>query len=134
VAVDHLTALDLVVGGAASPRSGKRIRRHRVEQPDGLRTAAEAAARLGCSIKTLMGHVRSGALRYVVIGHGRKRPRKMFADDDLADFTGLQTRKDSPVCPSSRTDARHSGATISRSEVVAFSARRNARTSVKLKK
>ena len=50
---------------------------------DGLRTPAEAAARLGCSIKTLNGHVAAGALKYVIIGHGTKRPRKMFTDADL---------------------------------------------------
>src|SRR2546430_15506855 len=51
--------------------------------PDGLKTAAQAAARLGCSVKTLNGHVASGALRYVIIGHGTKRPRRMFTDADL---------------------------------------------------
>ena len=63
-------------------------RRHRQRKsalpvPGGLLTAAEAAAKLGCSIKTLNGHVAAGALKYVTIGHGTKRPRKMFTDADL---------------------------------------------------
>ena len=46
----------------------------------GLRTPREAAIRLRCSLKTLRGHMASGALRYIVIGHGTKRPRKLLTD------------------------------------------------------
>jgi hypothetical protein len=88
--------------------------------PAGLRTKAEAAAKLGCSIKTLNGHVASGALRYVLIGHGKKRPRKMFADADLDAFITNQTRKDVPTCPPTKTRARHTGNSTSGGEVIAF--------------
>src|SRR5262245_66412289 len=44
-------------------------RKPRQPPADGLKTAAQAAARLGCSIKTLNGHVASGALKYVALGH-----------------------------------------------------------------
>lgn len=54
--------------------------------PDGLRTMRKAAARLGCSVKTLAGHIAAGALRYVVVGHGTKRRRKMLTDAELAEF------------------------------------------------
>lgn len=119
---------------AAEP-TPKGNRNPRLVPPDGHLTAAEAAAKLGCSVKTLMGHVRSGALHYFIIGHGRKRPRKMFTNTDIADFTALQTRKDSPApCPSSRTNARRSSGTTFKSEVIAFSARPNARPSATLKK
>jgi hypothetical protein len=101
--------------------------------PDGLRTPAEAAARLGCSIKTLTGYVEAGALRYVALGHGRKRPRKMFTDADLTAFIESQTRKDVP-CQSTRPVARHTGTLTSSVEVIGFTARRNARRAVKLKK
>src|SRR5262249_53512472 len=70
----------------------------RLPPSDGLKSAAEAAAKLGCSVKTLNGHVAFGALRYVSIGHGTKRPRRMFTDADLDDFIANQTRKDSPAC------------------------------------
>ena len=73
-----------------------RQRRARSAPPDGLRTMAEAAARLSCSVKTLKGYVDAGALRYVIIGHGTKRPRKMFTDADLDAFIEAQTRKDVP--------------------------------------
>src|SRR5262249_54975239 len=49
---------------------GEGARKPRQSPPDALKTAAQAAAKLGCSIKTLNGHIASGALRYVIIGHG----------------------------------------------------------------
>ena len=89
--------------------------------PDGLRTPREAARKLHCSVKTLNGHVASGALRYVIIGHGMKRPRRMFADADINDFIAAQTRKVTP-CPSTRTRARRTGNLTSSGEVIAFTA------------
>jgi hypothetical protein len=102
-------------------------RRPRPPVPNGLRTLAEGAAKLGCSIRTLRGHIASGALRYVVIGHGKKRPRKMLTDADINTFIANQTRKDSPACLSTKTHARHTGTSTSKSEVIAFTARRNVR-------
>src|SRR5262249_8628399 len=124
-------ALPLPAGYDSSAASAARKSCH--PPPDGLRTRAEAARKLRCSIKTLNGHVASGALRYVVIGHGTKRPRRMFTDADLDDFIANQTRKDSP-CPSARTRVHRFGDTTSRSEVIAFTARRSARPSAKRKR
>ena len=98
--------------------------------PDGLRTPAEAARKLRCSVKTLNAHVASGALKYVDIGHGKRRQRRMFSDADLNEFIANQTRKDSP-CPSSRTHVHRSGVSTSRSEVIAFTARRSGRPGAK---
>ena len=112
------------------PRSRRRQRPLR--PPDGLHTASEAAAKVRCSVKTLNGYVAAGALKYVTIGHGAKRPRKMFTDADLDEFVTSQTRKDSP-CPSDATRARRSGNTISKSEVVAFSEVQRRRRGVKPK-
>jgi hypothetical protein len=99
---------------------------------DGLRTPREAARKLRCSIKTLNGHVASGALRYVNVGHGRERVRRMFADADLNDFIANQTRKDVP-CPSTRTEtaARRSSISISKSKVIGFMEARNRRRDAK---
>src|SRR5262249_21815265 len=118
---------------ARKAQEPRRQRKPRVRPPDGLLTKGEAAAKLGCSTKTLDGHVAAGALRYVTIGHGTKRPRRMFTDVDLDTFIANQTRKDAP-CPPSRTRVRRSGDTTSRSEVIAFTARRNARPSGKRKR
>lgn len=113
----------------------RRPRKLRVRPSDGLRTAAEAAAKLGCSVKTLFAHADAGELRYVVIGHGTKRPRRMFTDPDLDELIANQTRKDTP-CPSirTRTVARHTSTSTSKCEVIGFTARRNARRAVKPKK
>lgn len=110
-------------------------RRPRPPVPNGLRTLAEGAARLGCSVRTLRGHIASGAISYVVIGHGRKRPRKMLTDADIDTFIANQTRKDLPIsCPSIAARARHTFTSTSKSEVIAFTARPNARPGVKPKK
>jgi hypothetical protein len=101
--------------------------------PDALRTPAEAARKLGCSIKTLDGYVKAGALKYVALGHGKRRQRRRFTDADLSEFITNQTRKDSP-CPSDATRARRSGNTDSKSEVVSFSALQRRRTGAKPKK
>src|SRR5262245_39717705 len=103
------------------PPQPPRQRKPRQPTPDGLRTPAEAAAKLGCSIKTLNGHIVSGALGYVIIGHGKKRPRKMFTDGDLNAFIINQTRKDVP-CPSTASRARRSSTSSSGSEVIAVTA------------
>jgi len=103
--------------------------------PDGLRTPAEAARKLGCSVKTLRAHVAAGDLRYVIIGKGTKRPRRMFADPDLNEFIANQTRKDVP-CPSTRieTAARRSSISISKSKVIGFMEARNRRRDAKPKR
>ena len=119
-----------LLGNCTKPR---RVRKARVRPPDGLLTKAEAAAQLGCSIKTLDGYVETGALRYGALGHGKKRPRKMFTDADLDQFIAAQTRKDAP-CQSTRPVARHTGISTSKCEVIGFTARRNARRAAKPKK
>src|SRR5262252_9495285 len=103
--------------------------------PDGLRTPAEAARKLRCSVKTLRAHVAAGDLRYVTIGQGKKRPRIRFTDADLDEFIANRTRKDAP-CPSTRTRTvdRLISTTTSKCEVIGFTARRNARRAAKPKK
>src|SRR5262245_2615510 len=97
-------------------------RKQRVRGPDDPLTMTEAAAKLGCSQKTLKGHIAAGRLRYFTIGHGSKRQRKMFTPADLDQFIADQSRKDSPPCPSTKTRARHSGSSISKSQVIDFTA------------
>jgi hypothetical protein len=112
----------------------RRQRKPRTAPADGLRTAEEAAAKLRCSQKTLNGYVAAGTLRYVAIGHGSKRQRKMFTDADLNALIEAQTRKDSPACPSSASRARHTGTSTSSGAVIAFTARRNAPRGAKPKR
>jgi hypothetical protein len=119
----------------AAPAKPRRQRKPRVRPADGLLTKEEAAAKLGCSTKTLDGYVKAGALRYVPLGHGKKHIRRMFADPDLDEFIANQTRKDVP-CPSTRAEtvARRISTTTSKCEVIGFTARRNARRAAKPKK
>jgi hypothetical protein len=118
---------------AAPPQRARRTSNRDASAPDGLRTPAEAASKLGCSIKTLNGHIASGALGYVIIGHGKKRPRKMFTDGDLNAFITNQTRKDVP-CPSTASRARRSSTSNSESTVIAFTAAPKPRPGAKPKK
>ena len=114
-------------------RESRRQHQPRNPPPDGLKTAAEAAAKLGCSVKTLNAHVDAGELHYVSIGKGKKRQRKMFTDADLDEFVLAQTRKATP-CPSAATRARRSGSTDSKSEIVSFSEVQRRRRSAKPKR
>jgi excisionase family DNA binding protein len=97
---------------------------------DRLLTTQEAADRLSITPRLLLEHVKSGQIRYVLTGRGTKRPRRRFAEADLAEFIANRTRRDVPPvpkggsCPS--TSRRDDGATsmISSSVVVGFTARR----------
>ena len=111
-----------------------RQRKPRHPPPDGLKTAAQAAAKLNCSIKTLNGHVAAGELKYIVIGRGRKRTRRMFSDADLNEFITDKARKDAP-CPSTRTETavRRSSISTSKSTVIGFMEARSKRRAEKPK-
>ena len=119
--------------GLRTPAIKRQRRAPRSPPPDGLRTPDEAARKLGCSVKTVNAHVAAGDLRYVSIGKGTKRTRKMFTDADLNEFITNQTRKDLP-CLSDATRARRSGNTASKSEIVSFSEVQRRRTSAKPRK
>ena len=114
---------------------GVHERRQVAPPPGGLRTPAEVARALGCSVKTVNAHVAAGDLRYVIIGKGTKRPRKMFTDADLNEFVANQTRKDVP-CPSTRTEtaARRTGTSTSKSKVIGFMEARSKRRDAKPKR
>jgi len=115
------------------PPSKQRRCQRKLPPPNGLLTRAQAATKLNCSLRTLDGHVASGTLRYVNIGHGEKRPRRMFTDADLDEFIANQTRKDVP-CPSAATGARHTGPTTSKSTVIGFMEAQRRRRDAKRKR
>jgi hypothetical protein len=117
----------------ARPTRKRRQHKPRAQIPGGLFTLAQAADKLGCSIKTINGHIASGALGYVRIGHGSKRPRRMFTDADLTAFIEAQTRKDSPPC-STVSPARPTGILTSSGAVIAFTDLQKQRPGAKPKK
>ena len=59
-----------------------------------LRTPKEAAERLQTSVEQLTGFVRDGELKYVNLGRGKKRPRRMFTDEDLDEFIERRKRRE----------------------------------------
>jgi len=63
--------------GAGDTRSTKQL----------LLTTGEAAKVLRISPKTLTGHVKDGSLKYVNVGRGTIKPRRMFPPAELEDFT-----------------------------------------------
>lgn len=72
----------------------------------------EAAELLSISVRTLKSHVDAGELRYVSLGRGLRRERRMFALADLEAFVEQRKR----LCQSSaekapRTGTRHSRST-----------------------
>jgi excisionase family DNA binding protein len=113
----------------------KRSRQPVVTDPEPLLlTPAQAARRLGMSVKTLRAHVRTGDIRYVNVGRGKERERIMFAPHDLEGFIAAHTQTKAPPCPSSSPKARRTTTSTSSGEVVAFTARRNGRTGAKRKR
>lgn len=101
---------------------------------DGLRTPVQAARRLGISTRTLSGLVDSGELRYVNVGRGKQREKRMFADTDLDDLITERTRqKAQQPCPSTSQKDRRSTTSTSSGKVVAFTALRSERIAGKRK-
>ena len=99
-----------------------------------LKTPKQAAERLQISVEQLIGFVRDGELRYVNLGRGKKRPRRMFTDDDLEELIERRKRKEATGCLSTDQPSRRTGNSTSKSEVIAFTARPSARSAEKPKR
>ena len=98
-----------------------------------LRSPKETAAILGVSTKTVDGYVRDGELRYINVGRGTKKQRRMFTDEDIDDFIQGRGKRDVP-CQSTSTKTARSITSTSGSRVLAFTALRDARANEKLKR
>jgi hypothetical protein len=127
-ALERIIAAARKEGMSAKPQPTKPRK-----NPDGLMTVGEAAAQARIGVKTFKGHIDSGAIRYVIIGHGTKRPRKRITPADLNAFIEAQTRKD-VAYPSTEPRVRHTGNFISGGEVIAFTAQPRPRPGAKPKK
>lgn len=70
-------------------------------QPDDhpLMNAAEAAGKLGMSVKTLMGHVHAGRLRFINIGSAKRKSYR-FTPKNLRTFIENQKEREVPKCQS----------------------------------
>ena len=85
-----------------------------------LMTATEAAGKLGMSVKTLMGHVHAGRLRFINVGTAKRKSYR-FTPKNLRTFIENQKERAAP-CPSTNLPKVHSTPTTSKSTVVAFTA------------
>ena len=84
---------------------------------DRLLTPKDAAARLSVSKKTLMEHVKSGALPFIDLGAMTRR-RYRFRRDHIESFLD---RREGRLCPSSSVKTARFTTASSKSTVVAFS-------------
>jgi excisionase family DNA binding protein len=81
-----------------------------------LLTPREAAAQLRVSLDTLEGFVADGALAFVDVSRGRKRPRRKFDQCDIDAFIESR-RQRTNRCTSTRTTSRNTGRRKSGSKV-----------------
>ena len=92
-----------------------------------LLTPKIAAADLGISTKTLTGHADDGEIRYINVGRGKKKKRRMYTRPDLEEFKERRAQRE-VKCLSTGTRKARSTTTTSNSKVIAFTALRDART------
>jgi excisionase family DNA binding protein len=111
----------------------RRERKPIPDDPNGLLTLAQAAAHLGTTIDQVRAHVADGALRFVNIGRGRKRPRYRFEHTDLDAFKASRIQEHS-TCRSTDGRGPNFSRSISSSNVIGFQDARAARRSAKPKR
>jgi hypothetical protein len=94
-----------------------------------LLTPSEAAIDLKCSIKTLLGYVKDGSIRYVNVGRGSVKRSYRF---HLAEFKERRAQRDAPCQPTNPRRHR-SGTSISSFGVIDLTALRAAGIAAKQK-
>jgi excisionase family DNA binding protein len=89
--------------------------------PDGpLMTPKEAAAKLGVSVKNLMGHVEAGRLRFINIGTMHRKVHR-FTSYNLTTFLEKQKVRETP-CQSTSARTKKPTASTFKSGVIDFQA------------
>ena len=91
----------------------------------------QAAKKLDISEDQVTGLVLDGELSYINVGRGRKRPRMRFAEEDLEELIARRRRREAYLSTSPKS--HRSTSTTSGSEVIGFTARRNAKLAKKPK-
>jgi excisionase family DNA binding protein len=107
-------------------------KRRRKKRSDGLLTIDEAAAYLHITDEQLGSFVKQGAIQYVNVGRGKLRPRIRFTSSDLDAFIERRRQQEAP-CLSTESRTARSSISTSSSNVIGFTALRNARLAAKLK-
>jgi hypothetical protein len=81
----------------------------------------ETASLLGIDQKTLRGHVKTGNIRFVVVGLGMTKLRREFTLSDILEFLERMRCRE---CPSISAPTRPTTTMISSGDVLGFTARR----------
>src|SRR5216683_8151855 len=93
---------------------------------DGLLTVGDVAVRLQVSMKQVRNFVDDGGLRYINVGRGSKHRTMRFTPADVESCITQLAKRNSRPCPSTAIQSRRTTNTHSKSEVIGFTARRNA--------
>lgn len=91
-----------------------------------LLTPEQAAARLTITEDHLRALVADGAIGYINVGLGKKRPRRRFTEADIDDFIERRRGREVP-CQFIGTSVRRTTSSISSTGAIGFMAQRNAR-------
>jgi hypothetical protein len=90
-----------------------------------LLNSNETARRLRITEEQLGALVHDGEISYINVGRGKKRPRRRFTEEDIAEF--LERRRRREACQSISLKSRRTGTTTSGTVVIGFTAQRAAR-------
>lgn len=82
-------------------------------------TAAETAAKLGISVKTLMRHVKDGTIRYINVGTQNRKSYR-FTDYIMEQFITNNKRREAKPCQSIETPKALIGKSSFSSTVIPF--------------
>jgi len=93
---------------------------------DALLTVGDVAVRLQVSMKQVRNLVDDGGLRYINVGRGSKHRTMRFTPADVESCITQLAKRNSRPCPSTAIQSRRTTSTHSKSEVIGFTARRNA--------
>lgn len=77
-----------------------------------LLTPDEVIKILGIDKKTLAGHVASGDIAYIAIGHGTVRQRRRFTEKDVQAFIDKRRTINAPPEPRTRRVSRGRGSVL----------------------
>jgi hypothetical protein len=128
----HWPSLLVRRNGGSAQRAARTIGGQRTTAASSLLTPKMAAADLGISTKTLTGHADDGELRYINVGRGKKKKRRMYTRADLEEFKERRAQRE-VRCLSTGTKRARSTTSISNSKATAFTDLRDARTREKQK-
>jgi excisionase family DNA binding protein len=86
------------------------------DSPERLLTPKEAAERLAITVEQLADLVMDGAIAYIAVGRGSKRPRRRYTEADLNDFIERRRRREVSLPTNIGRGARNTSLVIGRAK------------------